>query len=504
MSVRVTIRRHWPGIVAFVLAVALLLLGVRMLAASIVAGQLQRTADHQLAQVEAGLPLWQWLLREPRDLVAGRAFGAASVRRVSGGLRIDSRDGTPFEIGLPVRRWIDARGWPLLALDGDAGAPFRLGVWWQPQLGQPMACTAWLDAPIASGAVHVVVDLRQLHWQSIDGADCAAMQRIDVLRLKLHLPTHAWVRLASVTLREAQPLPVPTTAALRLSADAATAAHQLTTSSLPTMPWIALPASASAETQLNLRERVWQQRPAALVVTGNTIPAPHAGFATPVWLAWFGALAYLLTLIGLARWPPAQPARRWLELIACLGGPLWLTIGLQLGLHLTAPSLLVFGGALVFAAQTEWRARAGDWRWLGQPRDWLAPFALLPVALLLIAVAGGTFTAPLASHVAVYLVWACLQQWLILVVAMRRLEAARLPVMAVILATATLFALMHTPNGVLMQLCLLAELWWAWCFRRSRALLPIAVAHAACALLVEAGLVGGWLRSLEVSARFFL
>ena len=63
---------------------------------------------------------------------------------------------------------------------------------------------------------------------------------------------------------------------------------------------------------------------------------------------------------------------------------------------------------------------------------------------------------------------------------------------------------LHTPNGALMQLCLLAELWWAWCFRRSRALLPIAVAHTACALLVEAGLVGSLLRSLEVSARFFL
>jgi len=73
-----------------------------------------------------------------------------------------------------------------------------------------------------------------------------------------------------------------------------------------------------------------------------------------------------------------------------------------------------------------------------------------------------------------------------------------------VLLTALVFALMHTPNGILMQLCLLAELWWAWCFRRSRALLPVAAAHAVCALLVEAGLVGGLLRSLEVSARFFL
>nr|WP_255436733.1 CPBP family glutamic-type intramembrane protease [Rhodanobacter sp. PCA2] len=91
-----------------------------------------------------------------------------------------------------------------------------------------------------------------------------------------------------------------------------------------------------------------------------------------------------------------------------------------------------------------------------------------------------------------------------LAVVLRRLEGGRLPAGLAVLLCALVFALMHTPNGVLMQLCLLAELWWAWCFRRSRALLPVAAAHAACALVVEASLAGGLLRSLEVSARFFL
>jgi membrane protease YdiL (CAAX protease family) len=72
-----------------------------------------------------------------------------------------------------------------------------------------------------------------------------------------------------------------------------------------------------------------------------------------------------------------------------------------------------------------------------------------------------------------------------------------------IIATAIAFALLHTPNGMLMQLCFVAELWWGWCFVRSRSVLPVGVAHAIAALLVEAGLVGGLVRSLEVSARFF-
>ncbi|HMH67437.1 MAG TPA: hypothetical protein VK519_05910, partial [Pinirhizobacter sp.] len=59
--------------------------------------------------------------------------------------------------------------------------------------------------------------------------------------------------------------------------------------------------------------------------------------------------------------------------------------------------------------------------------------------------------------------------------------------------------------GALMQMCFIGELWWAWCYYRGRSLVPIAVAHAACALVLEAGLAGGsYLRSLEVSARFFL
>lgn len=131
------------------------------------------------------------------------------------------------------------------------------------------------------------------------------------------------------------------------------------------------------------------------------------------------------------------------------------------------------------------------------------PFAPLPLALL-IARFGHGFVPPTPWHALVYLSWALLQQWLMLAVVLRRLEATRLPATVAAWLTALAFALMHTPNGSLTQLCLLGELWWAWRFQRSRALLPVAVAHATCALLVEAGLLGGLLRSLEVSARFFL
>ena len=73
-----------------------------------------------------------------------------------------------------------------------------------------------------------------------------------------------------------------------------------------------------------------------------------------------------------------------------------------------------------------------------------------------------------------------------------------------VLVTALAFALLHTPNGLLMQLCFVAELGWAWWYTYHRSLLPVALAHAAAAVVLQAGLTGGILRSLEVSARYLM
>lgn len=494
---------RWLARAGWALLAAALLFGLRELAERITAAHLEHVADRQLALVERAQPLWQWRLRQAHDLVAGRAFGAADVHRVDGGLRIVSRDGTPFELGLPVAGMLDPGHWPLLTVRGAADAPFRLGVVWRPRLDEP-GCSAWAAAPFAAGPVRIALDLRNLHWRTAAGGACAAPQRIQMLRLQLALPAHAALLLDEVALRRDGMPPLPAQPSLRLSPDLPTAARQLADASLPAMPWIALPARASSETQLALRELVWRQRPGALILPHGAAPTLAAGPPAHAWLSWMGAIGYLLALAALTGWSPHLPQRRWWELVACLAGPLWLVIDLQLGLRLSLPGLLVFVGALLFAAQAEWRQRPTGWRWIGAWRAWLPPLALLPLALLLIAGFGGPLKPPAPAHVLTYLLWAALQQWLILAVVLRRLEGGRLPPALVVLFTALVFALMHTPNGALMQLCFLAELWWAWCFLRARALLPVAVAHAACALLVEAGLAGGLLHSLEVSARFFL
>lgn len=483
-----------------VLLVLLGLAGLRALAGQLAAIHLQQQADAQWTRLGQRQPAWQWSLRQAHDLVAGRAFGAADVRATTAGLQVTSRDGTPFELGLPVRGRLDPGHWPLLSLRGEASTAFRLGVAWQPRLDSPGGCRGWLPAPIAAGALQLTFDLRQVHWQADRGGACAAPQRIAMLRLLLALPASATLQLAEVSLGRTEALPLPDRPDLLLSAAPATAARQLAGTTLPAAPWIALPAGASAETLLALRDAIRLQRPAALILPHGARPVA-ATQGSPAWLPWAACLGYLLALALITRCVSPRP---WLELAACLAGPLWLVMGLQLGLRLSVPALLTFAGALLFAAQAEWRRGPRDWRWSGDLRTWLWPFALLPVALLLIAWPGGAWQAPKPAHALVYLLWACLQQWLMLVVVARRLREGGLARTLVVLATALVFALLHTPNGMLMQLCLLAELWWAWCFLRSRALLPVAAAHAACALLVEAGLAGGLLRSLEVSGRFFL
>lgn len=494
---------RWIAGTGFVLLLVSLLFGLHMLAARIVAIHLHDAANRQLALIGHDQPLWHWALRQPHDLVAGRAFGSADVQAVDGGLRIASRDGSPFEIGLPVRNMLDTGHWPLLSLRGVADAPFRLGVAWQPRLGQP-GCVGWQATPVAAGPLQLVLDLRHLRWQAADGGDCAAPKRIEMLRLGLVLPAHTFLRLDEVALRSDGPLPIPVRPALQLSPDPSKATRQLADPALPAALWIALPAGASAEAQLALRELVMRQRPGALILPHGDAPMTDDGTGNHGWLPWMGAIGYLLALIALGSWSRRLPGSLWLETIACLAGPLWLIVGMHIGLRLTLPDLLVFAGAILFAWLAERQRRPAHWCWFGDWRAWLMPFAMLPLALLLVVRFGHRDALPPPGHALMYLSWALLQQWLMLAVVLRRLEDNRVPHVLAALLTALAFALMHTPNGTLMQLCLLAELWWAWCFLRSRALLPAAVAHAACALLVEAGLVGGLLRSLEVSARFFL
>jgi hypothetical protein len=370
------------------------------------------------------------------------------------------------------------------------------------------ACVATDALRISQGFTDELIDLRALSWHAPSGGSCPPPEVVGyMLRLRPQLPTHATLRLAQAALVASESPWLPAD----IGADAADIRLQVahaSTDALPpaphSVPLIRLPADASAEAMLSLRDRVRRHWPAALVVPwGQPLSSVRAD-AMPPWLDGLVCGLYLAWLLWLA-WRQTREVRHpWIEVAAIAAGPLWLIAGLRWGPQLSIPGIIAFVASLVYAGQAEWRRRPVDWSWWGQTwGDWLWPLVPIPVAAALILADGHGLVRLDTSHILAYLVWALLQQWAMLAIVMGRLQHTRLPKPVIVLIIAGLFGLLHTPNGSLMQLCLAAELWWAWRFLRSPRLLPIALAHAASALLVESGLTGHLLRSLEVSARFF-
>jgi membrane protease YdiL (CAAX protease family) len=485
----------------FALVVALLLSMLHVIAARITAGHLLNEADQQLGLLESGQPLWQWRLARPSDLIAGRAFGHARVSQISGGLKVTSLDGSPFELGLPIASGLDLAHWPLLDVQLDSRAAGVVDILWQGNTADACIATAAHALP-ASG---LRINLSTLDWTAAGGV-CRLSNSAQMLRLRITIPAGADVELRAAALLATDkiPLPVDPAAAIALPQDATPAWIAAASSELSAAPLFHL-AGTSAESLLSQRDQIRQYRPGALIVPAGSVLTAATRLERPSWVAWAASPAYLLLLFALARWQPAGKWGAWLEIAASIGGPLWLIAGLQWGLHPSVPGLAAFAGALVFAAVSEWRRHDRNWHWLGpwSTWTWWRPLGLVPVAVLVCLIWGHAFQPILARHALIYLGWALLQQWLILAVIMGRLERLLPGSWTALVVAAFLFALLHTPNGMLMAWCLLAEICWAWCFRRSRSLLPVALAHAICALLVESGLVGPALRSLEVGARFF-
>ncbi len=489
----------------FALAVVALLWLMALLSSWITRARLVQDAQQELTALRDGHPLWQWHPRAPTDLVAHRVFGAATVTRGPHALRITSHDGTPFELGLPLDGPVDTTHWPLLQLQLQSSAAGSLSLSYQASESSP-ACLAADAARITPGETALSVDLSKIPWHTITGSACDAPDVVAyMLRLRLQVPANAALALSEVALVTPRPLALPAT----VGANAGDIRFPLQQSTLPlperAAPLVRLPAGSSAEAMMSLRDFVRAHRPAALVLPFGESLSIHRDAPTPAWWDWAACGLYLAWLMVLSWRQKPGVVRPWVEAAAIAAGPLWLIAGLRWGPHVSIPGVIAFLAAIVFSAASEWRRRPVTWSWLGRSwQDWLWPLVPLPVAFVLMLADGHGLIHLDPRHVAAYFGWALLQQWAMLAIVMGRLRLTGLPTPFVILITAGLFGLLHTPNGSLMQLCMLAELWWAWCFLRSPRLIPIAIAHATSALLVESGLTGHLLRSLEVSARFFL
>lgn len=218
------------------------------------------------------------------------------------------------------------------------------------------------------------------------------------------------------------------------------------------------------------------------------------------------AITATLLLVLLAVWlrPPAND--RWraaAQLVAALLMPLWLSVGGRLGTPMHGlDGLLLAAGAVYLLLRIR---DTTSWHWLGRPRAWLLPAlgVLLAIGIAVLSQGHSNATAgPGLIDALRYLAWAGVQQLILMTVVADRLSRLRWPNRWIILATAAVFALLHSPNQPLMLLTLVGGLLWTWNWQRHRALLPNVVGHAVCGLIAMYA-IGDWLPSAEVGSRFF-
>jgi hypothetical protein len=446
-----------------VLAIASCLL-LPLLAARVVRGAMERSGAMDRAAYASGTSPWSWRFRDANDLVAGKVFGDAAIKSSEQGLIVAPTRSGRGELGFPLTRQADLSRLNLLRLDASAPAgQFSIVV--RPTLSAPLvrADLTGLAAPIR---------LDQLTWRDATGATVAAPRRAAMLRLSFMLPTDATLVLRGASLARASgPLPEAGTP---------------------------IPGGLTAEGLLHWRD---QQRAIDPLATFGSVPTPSA---EPKWLRLTPVAIYFVLLVANGiRTRRQRAGSRFDDLAhaALAAGPLWLIAGLGLAPRPDASAVAMFAGGVAYAAYLTWIRAVPRWHWKGNWRMAGWPLLAIPVALGVAAVAGHAPIWPPLGRALLYIGWAFFQQWLMLAV-VAGLLARALPRPAAVLLTALAFALLHTPNGLLMQLCFVAELGWAWWYLHHRSLLPVAVAHAAAAVIMQACMAGGVLRSLEVSARF--
>lgn len=476
---------RWTLLAATLVGLAMLLALPRWAALVVRDGIATSSAAERAAYASGGSP-WSWRFREPDDIVAGRVFGQGALESRDDGLVVRAVDGSPFQIGLPLTRPTDLGRLDTLVLGARASAVGTYGVSVRETLAGPLVKSNL--GVLTPDRLAAPLRLRDLAWTDALGHAAAYPMRAAMLRIDVVLPAGATLVLDHAELR-------PPSGAIEPPTDA-------------------LPAGLSAEGLLAWRDNLRAADP--LVTFGNASLSP----VQPPWRAWLPSAVYLLLLVVMAlatlrsRRPYAvKPIPTTglfglgprltdvLHASLVVAGPVWFIASLDFGVRVAPERVALFAGGVGYAIFLALSRRLPPWRWLARGSGTAWPFAAVAVALGLALFAGHKPSWPSFGHLAAYVAWATFQQWLLLAVVGGLLARALSRPWAVLL-TAFAFALLHTPNGLLMQLCFVAELGWAWWYLHHRSLLPVAVAHAASAVVLQAGLAGGLLRSLEVSARF--
>ncbi len=518
---------------AFVALIVVTVFGLDLFAHRAFDAHLRDQAVRSLALASTGGTPYRWRFAGPEDLVAGHPFGSEDFDFSDGSLRW--RSSGPVEAGIVLARTLSLKAFPLLQLEAAVDSPGELRVVVREKLGGPEFVSA--PVPFGAGRYDGVLDIGGLAW-FIDGARQAAAppREAAMLRLRFVLAHAGQVALHSAAMRrgpgysaldlDAQPVivepgranPVGGICVFRLPFDAimqkvdiAAIAANVGASA---QPLILLPQRGRVEQQIALRNAVYAALPAAILV-------PESGYAetfaearalaavglreAPPRSQW-APVAVLALLLLIARFrSPRDPRRRALfELALTMAAPLWLILGDHFDGTLHASHYALIGLTVAYAISLS-LPRA--WHWNGEPRAWAYAALVVAMALVIGLILHGSgmqvTPAPGLRQVLRYFGWALLQQYLICVVYTERWNIVAGNRYVAVYLGALGFALMHAPNAALMLATFAGGLCWCAIYLRYRALLPLALSHTACALLLVVLLPADILRSAEVSVRFF-
>jgi len=486
-----------------------------------------------LALAAQGETPYRWHFDSPDSIIAGRVFDAADFRFENGELVVRS-GAAPFDVGLPLTRPIDLALFPQLhiATSADGPASLRVVVYDSMQAQEKVLDSAAAGPGVGAGDI----DLAAPNWRAA-GLATDAPRVAAVLRLRIVAPPHTTVRLLSAALlRSARaqrldlarvpqvlepPVAAPTdrTAVYRLplgeapqKVDIAAIGQMYTTPAR--QPLILLPQRARVEQQIALRNAVYAALPSAILLPEGALDATFLEAREQAGVAavprgqqatrWIVFALYASVLVWMRLRPPrALRPRAAVEAGLALIGPLWLILVDGFDGKPDLPQLLLIVAILLYAVSL---SIPRDWCWNGSRRAWVRALAI-PLAAACIGVLTHDWSEALrpigSAHVLRYLAWALLQQYLICAVCTERWYQAGGNRFFAAYLGALGFALLHTPNAALMLATLAGGLCWCTLYLRERALLPLAVSHAASALLLLALLPRSILASAEVSARFF-
>lgn len=470
----------WPRLLALAAAGLLVAWLLQVLATHQLHEALRSDAARAIAAEASGRTPYSWPLQSRAELVAGRVFGATGLQLSSEGMKIRAA-AESVEIGLKIAHPVDLDHYRILRL--KSSAPLRVMV--RERLDGPL-CTS---EPLVPQDGAIGAGLMDLTWHC-DGHPAPAPKRAAMLRVAPQLRADEQAVLRDVQL-DCAPKPGNARCAQ--------------------LPHVTLALRGRVEEVLQRRDMLRDLAHASIIM-----PGPDAGTVTsPPETSGKGVLLLLallqaagLVMLWLAR-PSRSRRRACMEVALACAGPLVVIIGGYYGAHVAPDVIVVAALSVLILARLAWQSRHTlrlAWR-MPSAASWLLPAVTVAAALALVFALGPTadFTwQPRPADVAQYLVWAAIQQlWIGVLVAQRAGVALRSAPAGALLA-AIIFALLHTPNAMLMQLSLVGGALWFINWQRYGTLLPGIVAHAACGLLLRQGMGPDWLRSAEVSARFFL